>query len=497
MALPELQGAEIIGGRKRFASMVENVNVMQIPTDRFAGRGQLLLTNAASLPDGAPRIVALLQRLMECRISCLAVRASHGNKILKDPKLVAAADDLELPLVRLPLTTHLADIQSAVLELVVMRQSFELRESARARELLTAFALTGESPERLPEVVANLVDGPVWLLDARGKVLAGSDDSLPSAIAGVQAAWAHSPPTGPATFGEGLVVQPVGVGSRLVGGLVAEIDAPRGSFSLSVLQHASTVAGLQLAHRDTARELTMGYRGEAISDLLSGRLSPIDATRRVRAAGWDLSHSYRIIMIAPASLREVCWSLLEQYDSRTVAAEYVGFPIVLTSDPVGFPELGNSLLDLDPALRFGVSREHPSINSFADAVSEAHEALRVTLRFERKRDRYHEKLGPLRFLADVPTDDITAFLDEVLAPLNEVEAEFRCALMETLQAVIDANLNLAQAARVGGWHYNTLRYRVDRLTELFGPFLEDGGTLDSLALALMLREEVGSEIRSA
>ena len=63
-------------------------------------------------------------------------------------------------------------------------------------------------------------------------------------------------------------------------------------------------------------------------------------------------------------------------------------------------------------------------------------------------------------------------------------------LIDTLERVIDANLNLAKAARAADLHYNTLRYRVDRLTELFGPFLENGAILDSLSLALVLRDEL-------
>jgi purine catabolism regulator len=142
-------------------------------------------------------------------------------------------------------------------------------------------------------------------------------------------------------------------------------------------------------------------------------------------------------------------------------------------------------------VRIGVSRPQASIDSFAQAVSEARDALRVATAFDGvMRVRSYGDLNALWFLADVPSRQLAQFVDEVLAPLATVEEDFRGVLVDTLELILQANLNLAQAARAGNLHYNTLRYRVDRLTELFGPFLENGAILDSLALALVLRDEL-------
>ena len=78
----------------------------------------------------------------------------------------------------------------------------------------------------------------------------------------------------------------------------------------------------------------------------------------------------------------------------------------------------------------------------------------------------------------------------MLAPLDALEEDRREPLVQTLEALVAADLNVAAAARERGWHYNTVRYRIRGLTQLLGPFLEDGDLLQSLTLAMLIRREL-------
>jgi purine catabolism regulator len=493
LELSAFREATVVGGAAGLGAIVEFVNVMQIPTDRFAGPRQLLLANARTFTN-ASLLTRLLPALAKHGIAGIAIRDDTAEGVVDDPGVGAVADELELPVVRLPVTSHLTDVQAGVLELLVTHQSHELQESARVREELTDFALAGEGLEQLVDFVATLVQSDVWLLDSRGHVMERSSAADPSAVDDLRALWAHEPPSTTVSADDRFIVQPIMVGLRVLGGLVAALTYPVGPVRLAALQHGATVASFKLAFQDGARELLMRYRGEAVSDLLSGRLSSDAARRRVQTAGWDLGRRYWTLLVRPVSLRDAYWWLLDQSSSHAMLSDHDEASLIVVADDERPSDVVEGLLGIDAAVRIGVSRPQASIDSFAQAVSEARDALRVAMAFDSvTRVRHYDDLSVLWFLADVPTRHLAAFVDDVLAPLSTVEDDFRIVLIDTLERVIEANLNLARAARAANLHYNTLRYRVDRLTELFGPFLENGAILDSLSLALVLRNELSIE----
>jgi DNA-binding PucR family transcriptional regulator len=98
-----------------------------------------------------------------------------------------------------------------------------------------------------------------------------------------------------------------------------------------------------------------------------------------------------------------------------------------------------------------------------------------------------DQLGPLRFLLDAPDlAQVRALVAEQLDPLVQHDHHARTDLMSTLRAFIRADGNVAETAKACYVHKNTLRYRVQRVTEVLGRDPSDADAKFELRMAFDL-----------
>jgi sugar diacid utilization regulator len=134
----------------------------------------------------------------------------------------------------------------------------------------------------------------------------------------------------------------------------------------------------------------------------------------------------------------------------------------------------------------GCGRVYDDPLALRTSFSEAQRALTVGRHANGPGRVYaYDDLGLSRLLLACPEPELTAFHVEVLGPLLDFESAHPGSdLLLTLQAFLASNRNAAAAARELFVHYNTVRYRLDRIEHLLGPFQNDAGRCLALELAL-------------
>jgi purine catabolism regulator len=144
----------------------------------------------------------------------------------------------------------------------------------------------------------------------------------------------------------------------------------------------------------------------------------------------------------------------------------------------------------------GVSRVAASLDQLPEAYAQARRAVEIGRRVRGGGSTtYFDQLGLYRLIALVPdgpegNGELRSFVGDVLGPLAGTTTE-AADLRETLQVLLDTNFNVAEAARVQFFHYNTMRYRVAKLERLLGPLSTDPHLRLDVAVALRVREITG------
>jgi len=140
----------------------------------------------------------------------------------------------------------------------------------------------------------------------------------------------------------------------------------------------------------------------------------------------------------------------------------------------------------------GVSRVAPQLTGLPEAYAQARRAVEIGRRVHGTGSTtFFDELGLHRLIALIPdTGELRAFARDILGPLADQTTD-AANLRETLQVLLDTNFNVAEAARLQFFHYNTMRYRVSKLERLLGPLSSDPHLRLDAAVALRVLDIAG------
>lgn len=334
--------------------------------------------------------------------------------------------------------------------------------------------------------------------------------------------------TGGAVFegGEVRLVKVAAAGSDLVRLICVSPERPLDVADLQALERAATVVALLVTQQRTVAAVENKYRGDFLRDVFLGRAGDeAFVVDHARGLGWDLSRPMVVLSaevdppdpgedVSSRVRREwqdrfsAAWRIVCESGDRAIptvdfSTEVVALVPVPTGEPdAGGGRQGNRLRRQVAELvaevtgdrgggrrpfSVGVSRPVDELGGLPAAYNQARRAAAVGRRMTGgSATTWFDDLGLHRLLALVPDDDeLHEFAEDVLGDLARDTPE-AADLRTTLQVLLDTNLNVAEAARLQFFHYNTMRYRVGKLERLLGPFTSDPHLRLNVAVALQV-----------
>ena len=404
--------------------------------------------------------------------------------------------------------------------------------AARSEEVhraLVSVVLEGGDLADLAAELAGLLGGPVLVTTPDGRVVAQAGDADHLAEIFGSPAFDRSgrfrvesgraPQSGPRPIAPGHMAEVSIVAGRVDHGRILLFSrSPIADPDVRSLERAATVAALAVTKGLAVAAVEGKYRADFLRDLLTGRLEDLAAAvAHASFLGWDVDRSM-VVAVAeldpgqvPASvsgldLRPVqerfaaAWqTVLRVLDPLSPVASFHN-EVVVVLGVAADQDVDRLIAELDRqvagdrgggrlSFSLGVSRVADQAAELPRAYEQARTAVRIGRRLQGPGARVtFDRLGAYRLLALIPdSDELRGYVGDVLGSLADDTAEAN-DLRRTLEVLIDANGNVAEAARRLHFHYNTLRYRIEKLEKMVGPFMTQAALRLDLSLALRVRQ---------
>lgn len=526
LGLPAFEGSRLVAGASGLGRVVRRANVMEVPDIMPWVRAEgLLLTTGYPLREATGGLAQLVADLAERGVSVLAIKL---HRYLDDlpGAMLAEADRRGLPLVLLPDATGFDEVLAQVYTNVVSERASLLERSEEVHRQLVGIVLTGGGVDDVTASVSALFSGVAMVTTVDGRVISdvGSDEQRERVLA--SSVFHTSGRFRAEVFRQGVHVVDDLPGShavvdikagRIDHGRLVVFDSARvmSSADLTILERAATVAAVSLTKEIAVTAVESKYRGDFLRDVLSGRAGAApDVVAHARSLGWDIARPLVVTVAAletenappmtlgyqgPAEVERFTDAWRRVLSRKDPTAPVVGFAAeVVALLPVA-PDRSTQEVVRSAVARVvgdggggrrpfatGVSRVVTSPEGLPAAYEQARKALHVGRQLHGPRAVSHfDDLGVFRLLSLIEdSGELTSFVDETLGDLASATSEEARDLRETLQMLLDTNLNVAETARRLHFHYNTLRYRIGKLERMVGPFTTDPHLRLDLALAL-------------
>jgi purine catabolism regulator len=503
-----LAAARVIGGVSGLDRRVGRLNVMTVPDiARWTKEHELLLMTGYPLPKDSGALIRLLGELNARGVAALGVKyGNYGPGLM--PEVLRVADDLGLPIIEIPESVAFDDLLSRVLSDIANRQATAL---ARAQEihraLLQIFLGGGGLGDIVRELSVALGGAGVICVDPAGSVIAElADPAHWSRLRGhdlLDGSGAVAVGRMPAGISLATELGPVIVSAPVLAGVlrhghllaVAERDASLPVEAETMVQQSAMVAALEITQRIAVSAVERHYESNAIHELLtSGTFPP--------SFGWDLDRRMLVLVarrdgsdpLRDGQRRRLdidAWVSTVRSVDRTAVAGGLGRDLVAVCGASGpSAAIARALADgVGGIIRRSFSIGVSDVVASADRLPAAYRHARTALDLAQRTAGpgailNYPDLGLFRLLNGVDEGDARAFVEETLGALLARPVPERDDLLHTLDVLLTSHLNTAAAARALHFHYNTMRYRIRKLSRLVGPFTDDPQLCLRLSVAL-------------
>ncbi len=491
----------------------------RLPAFETIRGGELALLSLSQLRRLDETLPHLLTSLHREGVAAVAVSAASTEALGKES--LTLADQFHLPLLLLPVTVSLEEIEREVITYVVGYRGESERKATEVSHALMQLSVQGAGVEGFCEHLAQSCDKWVVLQDS------GQSIRYQAAPPGANETELPYPLTDETLRAREMerVMVPIQLRHEVVG--YVSLIGNEGDFDYLerlVLSQAAPILALEFVRLRERTEVESRYSDEAFVDVLRGSFTQAEEMiARASVLGFDLTAPQVVVVFelassepnyAPGHLQSqwqvrlrgellrtwpACWVSNEarriiallpcSADDTHKERELEQAILSRLERTLARYQQGSASNGAMPQLSGGIGRLARDIAAIPQSFQQAQQALETGRRlFGDGKLHSFAQLGVYRLLFHLyGHQELSQFYEETLGSLVDSDSRSNNALIETLEGFFRYHGNLSETARAMHLHRNSLLYRLGRIEELLGRSLEDPELRLSLQVALKIR----------
>lgn len=518
LQLGSMTGAKLLTGTSALEQPIVRTNVVEVSNlADWAKKGECVISSGYALRDQETLLAGQLMQLHQLGVTALCLKPSRFRQGLP-ASLVELAEQLDFPLVELPMTAIFANIVQESMEEIFRRETraFQLMQE-QMEELLDAF-MKSDDPEMSLAALEKAISNPVMIFDSenelvitpqsRGLLLGDVQEDI------IRQLYKRTDQRTLSLLRKGEQVE-IPVHFFDIGGhsgiriIIPEYYGPLSPVDQRVIGRVSHILAAEMKNAIAVKKVRRKYKRQFVENWLFGRLGDainiclsaqtdgytVSPDRHYRAAIVNLNtlHSNGAFMEQDVSIIR---HIIRNLNSNIMFTVLEGKLILVIEDSLTGDYTLQELSMLTEKLNYVMGKGDMSF-----CISDSYSVQDIPLAYQqakkistisqkcgmREQAITYKTLGILYLLALLPEDEsIGQYKDHFLLPLKEYDKAHRTALLETLRIYLEQGCNTQKAAQLLHSHYNTVVYRIAQIERLLDLSVSDVETQLQLRIAFKL-----------
>lgn len=526
LELPTIKGLKLISGNLGVHREISTVTVVDTPDGfQWLKGNEVVITTTYALEKTPNAFLDFISKLLSRNISALIVKSDRYIKVIPE-NAKKLCDEKALPLIYCPAIYAFTDIINPTLSGIISKQAEQLKESSKIHESFLELAINDRSIHQILQTLSTLIQEPTAYVDTVfHKVYFSenvSEDSL--YLKGLSYEIILN------EYREKYQCIDVVNKEQKFGYIMLLSDRSDRTYPdtdsniyKTAIEYASIVIILRMQIRISNRMIEEKYYSSFVGDLMLNNVKTREEINtRAHLYGWNLDGGGFVAIIDINNIKKYYLrnldtgtnEKLQKYTDQIfdTSIKYIkqAFPSTIyysQSDfiaflitgklPVSarktladtFSQIQHSLLNAVPfTISMGVGMYVDDIINIHNSYQQAKQVIQTVYQIQQfNRLFFYDQIGIYRLLFSISSNnEAIEFCDKYVKPLQQYDDQHHANLIETLQSIINCGWNLKLASEKLFLHYNSVKYRFQKICDLLEIDLRDNSRHTEIELALKI-----------
>lgn len=515
---PEFKDFKVISGRGGLKNEVSSITVIDAPDPFPWSKGGEIIVSSGYIFKNTEDMPGLIRKLKESGNSALFLKVNRYLGMIPE-EVRRLSDEIDFPIVDVPIEKAFIEVIYPTLSLVLKSTVSRLTRSEEIHRIFTDLVIKDASTESIISVLRDVLGEELIYYSLRDQnyIFPENPKKLP---------WKKEEKSIYEILKEYHNWR-IGVNNITIGYIIfykamgEEIN--RDEFNS--LKHVNTALFLNYQKKLALLQIVDRHKNELVQDIILNNIKYTEeVAKRADSFGWKFKPPFRVVVVDIdnfkleylkinrtkdsdnlESLREKIFNnaieKMRKYFKESVYASFsdsIAFIISLPEKAtISFDDLIEAaLIEIKESTMFkykhsltqGVGRVKDKILDIHESFKEAQKCIKVgRMTYVEDSINFYDRLGVFRLLFNVENkDDLKDFVEMELGKLIAYDKRYNSQYVNSLEVIDQSNWNLKEAKDKMFIHYNTMKYRYNKISEILGMDLNDREVRSNLSIALKI-----------